>query len=112
LGKWEWDLVRSTRILIDVGIHHLGWTREQAMDCWRKNIPGQDAIAEREVIRCTNWPAQALSYKVGAQKIMEIRDKLQKKQGAKFDLRKFHAQYLSYGIMPVEVIEKDMLRDL
>ena len=109
LGKWEWDLVRSTRILIDVGIHHKDWTREQAIACWKNNIPGQDAIAEREVTRCTNWPAQALSYKVGAQKIIEMRDAIKKKEGEGFDIRRFHARYLSYGNIPIEIIEKDML---
>ncbi|MCW3125905.1 MAG: hypothetical protein JWO03_1563 [Bacteroidetes bacterium] len=109
LGKWEWDLVRSTRILIDVGIHHKGWTKEKAIACWKQNIPGQDAIAEREVTRCTNWPAQALSYKVGAQKIIEMRDALKQKQGKDFDIRKFHTQYLSYGNIPMELIEKDMV---
>ncbi len=111
LGKWEWDLVRSVRILIDVGIHHKGWTHEQALQCWRQNIPGQDEIAEREVTRCTNWPAQALSYKVGAQKIIELREALQKREGPGFDLRKFHARYLSYGNIPLDVIRKDMLQD-
>ena len=95
--------------MIDVGIHYKGWTHEQALACWKNNIPGQDAIAEREVTRCTNWPAQALSYKVGAQKIIELRDTLAKKEGIKFDIKKFHSRYLSYGSMPLEVIEKDML---
>ncbi|MBS1594824.1 MAG: DUF885 domain-containing protein [Bacteroidetes bacterium] len=109
LGKWEWDLVRSVRILIDVGIHYKGWTHEQALLCWKQYIYGQDDIAEREVTRCTNWPAQALSYKVGAAKIMELRDTLRKRQGSAFDIRKFHAQFLSYGNIPMQVIEKDML---
>ncbi|MBS1683557.1 MAG: DUF885 domain-containing protein [Bacteroidetes bacterium] len=109
LGKWEWDLVRSVRVLIDVGIHHKGWTHEQALQCWMQNITGQDDIAEREVTRCTNWPAQALSYKVGAQKIMELRDSMQARQGRNFDIRKFHSRFLSYGNIPMQVIERDML---
>ena len=108
LGKWEWDLVRSTRILIDVGIHYKGWTKEQAIACWKKNIPGQDEIAEREVTRCTNWPAQALSYKVGADRIEKMKQKIKSKLGKKFSLQEFHHAYLMFGSAPLEVIEKNM----
>ncbi len=108
LGKWEWDLVRSTRILIDVGIHHFGWTKEQAITCWKKNIPGQDAIAEREVLRCTNWPAQALSYKVGAWKIEQMIADLKKKHPKTFSLPAFHRAYLMTGQTPIEAVEKNM----
>jgi uncharacterized protein (DUF885 family) len=109
LGKWEWDLVRSTRILIDVGIHYHGWSKEEAIACWKRNIPGQDAIAEREVQRCMNWPAQALSYKVGAHKIQQLREATQKREGKEFDIRRFHVRFLSYGMLPLAVIEQDML---
>jgi uncharacterized protein (DUF885 family) len=104
LGKWEWDLVRSTRILIDVGIHHYGWTYDKAMECWKSHITGQDHIAEREIIRCTNWPGQALSYKVGAWKIQEMADRLRMSQ-PDFDIKAFHRQYLAFGQVPLEVIE-------
>lgn len=109
LGKWEWDLVRSTRILIDVGIHHFGWSHDDAITCWKKHIPGQDEIAEREVIRCTNWPGQALSYKVGAWKIKQLRDKLLEKNPQRFSLRVFHDAFLRMGQTPLSVIEKNML---
>ena len=105
LGKWEWDLVRSVRILIDVGIHSKGWTKEEAIAYWKKYVPGQDEIAEREVTRCTNWPGQALSYKVGAAKIMEIIIELKKHEKEKFDIRKFHHEFLNLGSIPMEVAE-------
>lgn len=108
LGKWEWDLVRSVRILIDVGIHHYGWTKEQALDCWKKYIPGQDDIAEREVTRCTNWPAQALSYKVGAWKIRQMAERLKRENPGAFSLPAFHRAYLLAGQTPVEVVEKNI----
>jgi len=108
LGKWEWDIVRSTRILIDVGIHHFGWTKEQAIACWKKHISGQDAIAEREVVRCTNWPAQALSYKVGAWKIEQMIAMLKKKHPKQFSLPAFHRAYLMTGQVPVEAVEKNI----
>ncbi|HMR43127.1 MAG TPA: DUF885 domain-containing protein [Saprospiraceae bacterium] len=108
LGKWEWDLVRSVRILIDVGIHHYGWSKEEAMNCWKKYIRGQDEIAEREVVRCTNWPAQALSYKVGAWKIQQMADQLKKAHPDSFSLPDFHHTYLMTGASPLEAIEKNM----
>jgi uncharacterized protein (DUF885 family) len=57
LGKWEWDLVRSARVVIDVGIHSQGWSKESAISYWKKQVPGQEEIAEREVTRCLNWAA-------------------------------------------------------
>ena len=108
LGKWEWDLVRSTRILIDVGIHHFGWTKEQAIACWKMHISGQDDIAEREVVRCTNWPAQALSYKVGAWKIRQMAERLKKENPEAFSLPAFHRAYLMTGQTPLEAVEKNI----
>lgn len=107
-GKWEWDLVRSARLVIDAGIHYYGWTREEALDYWKKNIPNQDDIAEREVTRVTNWTAQALSYKVGADCIMELKEELHKKYGNAFDEKKFHRCYLSFGMRPLAVIKKNI----
>ncbi len=106
LGKWEWDLVRSVRIVISVGIHDRGWSKTEALAFWKANISNQDEIAEREITRCTNWPAQVLTYKIGAKKIFELRDAAEKREGAGFDLRKFHTRFLSAGYVPLEVMEK------
>jgi uncharacterized protein (DUF885 family) len=106
LGKWEWDLVRSVRIVIDVGIHYYGWDYTKAMAFWKANIAGQDEIAEREITRITNWPGQVLSYKVGAHKIMQLKEKYIAKQGNKYDMRKFHTLYISLGMVPLEIMEK------
>ncbi len=108
LGKWEWDLVRSARLVIDSGIHNLGWSREQALEYWKKNIPGQDDIAEREVSRVTNWTAQALSYKVGADCIQQLKEKLKIKYGTSFNEKQFHHCYLSFGLRPLTVIKDNM----
>ncbi|HXB10386.1 MAG TPA: DUF885 domain-containing protein [Bacteroidia bacterium] len=106
LGKWEWDLVRSVRVVLDVGIHYYGWDFNKAMEYWKANIPGQDAIAEREITRITNWPGQVLSYKVGANKIKEMKEKYIARQGSSYDVRKFHALYLNLGMLPLVVMEK------
>lgn len=104
LGKWEWDLVRSVRIVISVGIHDRGWSKAEALAFWKANIPNQDEIAEREITRCTNWPAQVLTYKIGAKKIFELREAAERREGAKFDLRKFHTRFLEVGYVPLEVM--------
>jgi uncharacterized protein (DUF885 family) len=106
LGKWEWDLVRSLRVVLDVGIHYRGWSKAQALAFWRQNIANQDEIAEREVNRCFNWTGQVLSYKVGAWKIEQFLQNRRQKMGKKFDIRQFHADYLAFGQMPLAVIEK------
>jgi uncharacterized protein (DUF885 family) len=109
LGKWEWDLVRSVRVVIDVGIHYYGWDYNKALTFWKSNIEGQDDIAEREITRITNWPGQVLSYKAGAHEIMAMKEKYIVKQGNKYDVRKFHSLYLSLGMAPLAIMEKYIL---
>lgn len=106
LGKWEWDLVRSTRIVLSVGIHDRGWSKNEALAFWEANISNQDDIAEREITRCINWPAQVLTYKIGAKKIFELREAAARREGATFDLKKFHTRFLSAGYLPLEVMAK------
>lgn len=107
LGKWEWDLVRSVRLVLDAGIHNYGWTRAQALAYWKQNIPGQDEISEREVTRVTNWTAQALSYKVGADCIIQLRDQLSAIYGKNFNIVKFNRCYLAFGLRPLAVIKEN-----
>ncbi len=104
LGKWEWDLVRSLRLVLDAGIHFYGWSKEDALKYWKENIMGQDDIAEREVDRVTNWAAQALSYKVGAAFIFGLQEAWQQKNPGK-TLKNFRGQYLSYGMLPLLVMK-------
>lgn len=103
LGKWEWDLVRSARLVIETGIHYYGWSREQALEYWKANIIGQDDIAEREVTRVTNWPAQALCYKVGADFIEKMATKQKNR-------RAFHQEFLTLSYFPLEVVESYFIR--
>ena len=104
LGKWEWDLVRSVRLVLSVGIHDRGWSKDQALAFWKANIPNQDEIAEREIVRCTHWPAQVLSYKIGAKKIFELRAAAQQREGARFDVKRFHTRFLTAGNVPLEIM--------
>jgi uncharacterized protein (DUF885 family) len=107
LGKWEWDLIRSARVVMEVGIHHYGWDKQQALDYWKENIYGQDEIAEREITRITNWPGQALAYKVGASTIMDLKNETKQLYGSKYDEVKFHQCYLSFGMRPLELIRNN-----
>ncbi|HRH38139.1 MAG TPA: DUF885 family protein, partial [Flavobacteriales bacterium] len=108
LGKWEWDLVRSVRLVLDAGIHHYGWSYERALAYWKANIAGQDDIAEREVRRVTNWAAQALSYKVGAHRLQQLRDAMQEQQGPGFNAARFHRAFLDMGQVPIAVVEQNL----
>ncbi len=107
-GRWEWDLVRSVRICIDVGIHAKGWTKEQAREFWHSNIAHLDDIAEREVQRCLVWPGQVLSYKVGETALEALRDRMQQQEGRTFDIRQFHAFVLERGQLPLPVLSARM----
>jgi len=105
LGKWEWDLVRSLRVVLDVGIHYYGWTKEKALAYWNKYIKGQNEIANREITRVTNWPAQALSYKVGAMKIESFKKMLHINETS---IKKFHSVFLSFASEPMDVVEQNI----
>lgn len=109
IGKWEWDLVRSVRLVLDAGINYYGWSREEALAWWKAHIPGQDAIAEREVARVTNWAAQALSYKVGADRLQRLHDAVRLREGARFNAARFHREFLDLGQVPIAVVEQHFL---
>ena len=101
LGALEWDLVRSVRLVLESGIHYLGWDRSVALAYWKKNIIGQDHIAEREIARVTRWPAQAVSYKAGAQAIQKI---ISRKVAKGSDLRSAHKFILENSSLPLEAL--------
>ncbi len=76
--------------MVDTGIHHLGWTRQQAIDYMTQNTALSDREIANEVDRYISWPGQALSYELGYLKILELRQKAEQALGAKFDIRHFH----------------------
>jgi uncharacterized protein (DUF885 family) len=104
LGKWEWDLVRSARLVMEVGIHYYGWSHEKALAYWKENIKGQDEIAEREISRITKWAGQALCYKVGA---LTIKNIITKKTAGGEDIKKIHQFLLSHSDVPLQVITEN-----
>lgn len=110
LGKWEWDLVRSVRVPLDVGLNYYGWTDQQALEFWKKNIRGQDDIAMREINRIRRWPAQVVTYKYGALQLLHWKNDLQKKQGKDFDIRNFHDRVLNHGSLPLFMVKQNVFK--
>jgi len=110
LGKWEWDIVRSVRVPLDVGINYYGWTDAQALDFWKKNIRNQDDIAMREIARVKRWPAQVVTYKYGALQIISWKEELQKRQGGNFNIKDFHDRVLMHGSLPLFMVKANVLK--
>jgi len=92
--------------VVDTGIHHLGWTRQQAIDYLTRNTALSDREIANEVDRYISWPGQALSYELGYLKIRELRARAEKRLGEKFDLRAFHDTVLALGSVPLPVLEQ------
>lgn len=107
LGKWEWDLVRSVRVSLDVALNYYGWTDEKALDFWQRAIRGQDDIAMREIKRMRNWPAQVVTYKYGARQISEWKEELEREQGDNFSIKQFHANVLDHGSLPLFMVKNN-----
>jgi uncharacterized protein (DUF885 family) len=107
-GQLTYEMWRACRLVVDSGIHHLGWTRQQAIDLMTENSANSEQDIAVEVDRYIVWPGQALAYKLGELKIKELRARAQTKLGAKFDLRKFHSAVLDNGALPLAVLEKQI----
>ncbi|MCV2370751.1 DUF885 domain-containing protein [Roseateles oligotrophus] len=104
LGAVEWDLVRSIRVVLDVGINAFGWSEQQAQDFWRSKLPMLPHLAEREITRVRNWPAQAITYKQGAVMLRQLREAAREREGAAFDIRVFHDKLLKHGPLPLALL--------
>ncbi|MHB8678624.1 MAG: DUF885 domain-containing protein [Rudaea sp.] len=104
-GRESYDMWRAARLVIDTGIHHLGWTREQAIEYLAGHTALSQHEVETEVDRYISWPGQALSYKLGELKILQLRQLAESELGAKFDIRKFHDAVLATGSVPLPVLE-------
>jgi uncharacterized protein (DUF885 family) len=96
---------RALRLVVDTGIHALGWTRQQAIDLMVENSPLTLHNITTEVDRYISWPGQALAYKAGELKIRELRAAAEKALGEHFDLRQFHDVVLRQGSLPLPLLE-------
>ena len=106
LGILQSELFRANRLVVDTGMHYKKWTREKAMD-YMKSVTGMsDTEVKVEIERYIVWPGQALSYKVGMIKILELREKAKNMLGDKFNIKDFHSAVLDYGNPPLFIVEE------
>ncbi len=104
-GRLSMELTRACRLVVDTGIHHKKWTREQAIAYLDKNLPGDHDDNVRQINRYIVMPGQATAYMVGMLKILELREKAKQALGDKFDIRRFHEAVLTNGPVPLPTLE-------
>ena len=107
-GRLTYENWRACRLVVDTGMHYMGWTRKQAIDFMASNTALSLHNIESEVDRYISWPGQALAYKTGELKIRELRALAAKKLGDKFDIREFHEVVLGSGAVPLDVLEANV----
>ena len=105
-GKLTYEMWRACRLVVDTGIHAMGWKREEAVEYLAKNTALSFHEINTEVDRYISWPGQALSYKIGEIKIRELRKKAKDQLGNKFDIRDFHEVVLSQGTVTLSILEE------
>ncbi|HEX5182666.1 MAG TPA: DUF885 domain-containing protein [Allosphingosinicella sp.] len=105
MGELSYQAWRAARLVVDTGIHAMGWDKARAVAYMRANTALSDANIDAEVNRYISWPGQALAYKLGQLKISELRARAERALGPGFDLRRFHDAVLSQGSVPLDVLE-------
>jgi uncharacterized protein (DUF885 family) len=106
LGRLEGDVWRAVRLVVDTGVHSQHWTRQQMVDFFHDHSAVPEAEVQAETDRYIAWPAQALGYKIGQLKLLELRAKAKQALGDRFDLRGFHDQVLDSGALPLDLLEQ------
>lgn len=104
-GRLAMELWRSIRLVVDTGIHSKKWTREEAIDYYKANSPNAESDAVKMVERHIVMPGQATAYKIGMNKILELREHAKEQLGEAFDIREFHDVVLTHGALPLNVLE-------
>lgn len=107
-GQLTFEMWRACRLVVDTGMHHKGWSRQQAIDYMTANTSLAPLDIESEIDRYISWPGQALAYKVGELRILQLRKDAERELGAKFDLKAFHDAILKDGSMPIDMLERRM----
>lgn len=105
-GRLEMEMFRAIRLVVDTGLHVKGWSREEAIRYFLDHSSLDRDAAEQEVDRYIVWPGQAVSYKVGELFIKRLRNRAEAALGARFDVKSFHEEMLSTGIIPLAAVEK------
>ena len=109
-GRLSYEMWRAVRLVVDTGIHFKGWTREQAQNYLADNSALSLHNVRTEIDRYIAWPGQALAYKMGELKILELRARAEKKLGEQFDIRDFHDAVLLTGGVPLDMLEQEIER--
>ncbi len=113
-GRLSFEMWRACRLVVDTGIHALGWSRQKAIDFMKEHTALSEHNIEAEVDRYISWPGQALGYKLGELRITALRRRAEQALGEKFDLRRFHEVILQHGSVPLDlldtIVEREMLR--
>jgi uncharacterized protein (DUF885 family) len=104
-GRLTYEMWRACRLVIDVGIHAKGWTRDEAVTFLSENTALSLHEVNTEINRYISWPGQATAYKIGELKIKELRKRAEEKLKDKFDIREFHDTVLSQGTVTMKILE-------
>lgn len=104
-GRLSSELFRAVRLVVDTGLHAQGWSRDQVVAFFRQTGAVDEPTIQAETDRYISWPAQALSYKLGQLKFRELRNRAEQGLGAKFDIRLFHDEMLSGGVLPLDLLD-------
>ncbi len=105
-GRLENDIWRAIRLVVDTGVHAGNWNRDQMVQFFHDHSAVDETSVQAEVDRYIAWPGQALAYKVGQLKILELRDRARKALGDKFDLRAFHDEVIDSGALPLDLLDE------
>jgi uncharacterized protein (DUF885 family) len=105
-GRLQNEMWRAVRLVVDTGVHYKHWSRDQMLDFFRQHTAMDEQNIVTEVDRYIAWPGQALAYKLGQMKIIELRERARRQLGEKFDIRTYHDAVLSQGPVPLNVLEQ------
>ena len=105
-GALTYDMWRAVRLVVDTGMHYKGWSRQEAIDVFKDNAAKTEQDIVNEIDRYLIMPGQALAYKIGQLKLLELKQRAKNQLGDQFDIKEFHHAALSQGALPLAVLEE------